>query len=467
MKRLLPATLFGRLVLVLLGGLLLAQLLGAGILLHDRGVALHEANRLHAAQRIVAAVHLLDSLDPTAREHAVAALDAPPMRITLIGEARAPAEPAETEQDDHAADVLGAILREQFGDDRPVRVILARNMLPPRLASDDHHARYRHAGPAAGSDNRIPRGLTFVVQVRLGDGVWVRFDHHLPDELFALPWRLLLMLFVLLVSVIALSLIVVRVVTRPLSVLATAAVDLGKNIQHPPLAETGPAEVRRAARAFNTMQERLSRYLRDREHMLAAVSHDLRTPITRLRLRAEMLEDTELRTKVLRDLDDMQTMVSGALDFLRDTRGGEAVQPTDIMALLESLQADFEDMGQTLQLSGAALAPYPARPVALKRCLTNLIENAIRHGRLVGVRVEDDAEALRIAVTDEGPGIPEDQLQQVFEPFYRLEVSRSRGTGGTGLGLSIARNIARAHGGDLMLRNRPAGGLEAVLTLPR
>ncbi|HEX6007689.1 MAG TPA: ATP-binding protein, partial [Burkholderiales bacterium] len=238
-------------------------------------------------------------------------------------------------------------------------------------------------------------------------------------------------------------------------------------IDRPPLAEGGPVEVARAARAFNTMQSRLQRYIRDRTRILAAMSHDLKTPITRLRLRSELLGDGELRTRFTRDLDEMESMVAATLDFLRGLESGEAVQPIDVTALLESLQADLAETGGVVRIEGRAARAYPGRPQALKRCLSNLLENAIKYGKTATVRVEDDATRLEISIADEGPGLPDAELERVFEPFYRTEQSRSRETGGTGLGLTIARSVAEIHGGKIALRNRPEGGLEARVTLPR
>jgi signal transduction histidine kinase len=272
---------------------------------------------------------------------------------------------------------------------------------------------------------------------------------------------------VLLGTVLVLSLIAVRWLTRPLAALATAAEALGENIDRPPLAESGPLEVQRAARAFNTMQQRLARFIADRARVFTAMSHDLKTPITRMRLRTEMLEDEALRAKFERDLEQMEAMVTQTLDFMRDTSRREEVQRVDVMALLETLQTDYQDAGSTVSIEGRTAEPCPARPLALRRCLGNLLDNAIRYGERAAITVKDEAHCLTITVRDEGPGIPEGDLEQAFEPFFRGEASRSRETGGTGLGLGIARNIARAHGGDLVLRNRPGGGLEAVLSLPR
>lgn len=307
----------------------------------------------------------------------------------------------------------------------------------------------------------------FMVQARLRDGAVATFQQMLPEEVIAWPVRLLLTLLILLVSVAGLAALVVRTLTRPLAVLADAATELGRDIRRPALAETGPLEVRRAARAFNTMQNQLIRYLDDRNRVLAAISHDLKTPITRLRLRTELLEDSPLREKFQADLDEMQRMAQTSLDFLRGGENSEPLASLDFNALLESLREDAEDAGQAVCITGTADRPLRCQPLALKRCLTNLVDNALKYGRRVEITVTDAPQRLTLMLRDQGPGIPAEQLERVFEPFYRLESSRSRDTGGTGLGLSIARNIARAHGGDLTLRNRAEGGLEAVLELPR
>ena len=320
---------------------------------------------------------------------------------------------------------------------------------------------------APGMQRPPPGGLLFQTQVRLLDGTWVQFNARVPQEAANLPWRLLLTLVVLLVAVSLLSLVAVRWVTRPLHVLASAADELGRDIHRAPLPEQGPLEVRRAAHAFNTMQERLVRYIEDRTRILAAMSHDLKTPITRLRLRAEMMEDEDLRQRFEKDLLEMEAMVSQTLDFMRGLDSREPQQPVDILALLESLQADNEEMGRAMSIEGRPAAPFTAAPQLLKRCITNLLDNALTYGQRAHIGIEDSNAEMLIRIRDEGPGVPEAELEKVFEPFYRLESSRNRATGGTGLGLSIARNIARALGGDVRLRNVPDGGLEAVLSLPR
>jgi signal transduction histidine kinase len=259
----------------------------------------------------------------------------------------------------------------------------------------------------------------------------------------------------------------VRWATRPLDRLAAAAEELGRNVNRPPLPEAGPVEVARAARAFNTMQRRLIEYLQSRTQLLAAMSHDLKTPITRLRLRSELLDDPKLRDRYGADLHELEAMVSATLDFLRGIDDREPARPIDVMAMLASLQADRQETGAHVSLSGTTHAPYVGQRSALRRCIANLLDNAIQYGGSAQVDVDDTPQQLLLRIADEGPGIPADQLEKVFEPFYRIEGSRSRETGGTGLGLAIARQIARAHGGELTLVNRPAGGLEARLLLPR
>jgi signal transduction histidine kinase len=310
-------------------------------------------------------------------------------------------------------------------------------------------------------------GVSFVVQTRLTDATPVTFDLRQPSESANWPLRFLVSLAVLFGVVLVVTLIAVRWVTRPLKTLAQAAEQLGADIDRPPLDERGPLEVSRAARAFNTMQQRLAAFIHDRTRIFAAMSHDLKTPITRLRLRTALLDDADLRAKFEKDLAEMEAMVAATLDFMRGLESREPAQPLDVMALLESLAEDAREVGGDVRLEGAAQAPYVGHPQTLQRCLANLIDNAVKYGRSATVVVEDTARALVIRVRDAGPGIPEAELERVFEPFHRLEASRNRDTGGTGLGLTIARNIAQGHGGTLTLANLPAGGLEAAVTLPR
>jgi len=498
--RLLPNTLFGRLVLVLVGGLLAAQLVSGLILLKDRGSALFEASRHHSAQRIAGIVRALEALPAEQRPTLLKAISGPTLRVTPTQ------APTKADSNHPLARRIKTMISRRLGDDHPVwlRIQLPTNSTKAAL---DPPARRPGPpqGPPPGWSGPDPRfsapfganfsqgpgwseqapyadrydqrrqwqrfrsklaGMRLEARVQLVDGTWIRFINRSPAGSADLPKQALGAILVLLIAVIALALFSVRRLTRPLTMLAGAADELGRDIHRPPLDESGPQEVQQAARAFNTMQRRIGRYIKDREQMLAAVSHDLKTPITRLRLRAELVDDPAFQAKVAQDLDDMETMVNATLDFMRGADTQEPRQALDLAALLGSIEADQQELGHPITVTGAA-APYPARPLALKRCLSNLIENAIRYGGSASVQLSDTPEQVSINILDDGPGIPEARLEQVFDPFVRLEGSRNKATGGTGLGLSIARSIARAHGGDLTLINRPQEGLKATLTLPR
>ena len=271
---------------------------------------------------------------------------------------------------------------------------------------------------------------------------------------------------VVVVLVIALY-VTARSITRPLSSLVHAAEGLGRNVRQPKLEEKGARELRDAARAFNTMQDRLQRYLDSRTRVLAAMSHDLKTPLTRLRLQVETtLDDPAIQARFGKELDEMESMVRGALALFRGLDDDETLAPIDINALVGILESEFTEMGADVTVEGKAIQPFTGKPQALKRCLTNLVANAVKFGTRAKIIVEDGT-SLIIRVRDEGPGIPPEELERVFEPFYRVESSRNRDTGGTGLGLSIARDVAQAHGGSLIAQNLPQGGLEALLVLPR
>ncbi|HEY9164389.1 MAG TPA: ATP-binding protein, partial [Magnetovibrio sp.] len=301
-----------------------------------------------------------------------------------------------------------------------------------------------------------------VISLRLKDGSWLSFAT--PPAPHASLWGMqffwagaLALLVVVVVSVWA-----VRRATQPLDLFTRAAERLGLDFNAQPLSESGPREVQRAAKAFNLMQRRLQTFVRNRTHMLAAISHDLRTPITRLKLRAEFVGDEEQRQKMLADLDEMEAMIAATLQFARDDVMGEPAEMLDLAALvrecadLEKVRCDVPDA-----------LPFTGRPLGLKRMVNNLLGNALRYADGAEVELQATPEGVVLSVRDNGPGIPDALLARVFDPFVRVEGSRSRETGGVGLGLAAVRSIAQAHGGDVMLNNRPDGGLEARVTLPR
>jgi len=461
--RLLPRSLFWRMMLILVVGLILAQVIGSAILLRDRGDVLQRNLGLHLINRITAVVQLLEQTRPEQRMGIVQIFNSSEFNVSLSE------RPKSRKANAISPRPLTKLLRRNLpGHERVIVSII------PMAHDREHHKpgwgerppkRYMR-GPGAPEFVRISQ-VGFQAQVQLSGGQWVVFQRPVPEDAYSWRSKIHTYLTILVLAIALISFIAVRFVTRPLGLLANAADDLGRNINTPPLDEKGPAEVKRAAQAFNNMQSRLRRYIEDRGEILAAVSHDLKTPITRLRLRTEMLEQEKLQEKFNQDLDDMEQMVHATLDFMRGTESSEAPVPIDIMALLEALQEDMQALGHAVELESAELRPYLGRPLLLKRCLTNLIDNAVRYGKQASIRLELTSEQLQIIIAGQGPGIPESEREKVFRPFIRGEDSRSRETGGTGLGLSIARNIARAHGGELILRSARDGvGLEAVVSLP-
>ncbi len=304
------------------------------------------------------------------------------------------------------------------------------------------------------------------VAMRLSDGTWLALATPLPRSRTFLATPLLGPILLSGIVVLLLSVWAVRRAVRPLAAFAAAAERLGCDVRAAPLAESGPREVREAAQAFNGMQQRLRAFVEDRTEMLAAISHDLRTPITRLRLRAEFIEQPDQQKKVLLDLAEMEAMIDAALAFARDDAEHEAKRMLDLRALAETVCDNARDAGLDAQFIGGEAVRVHAAPMALKRALTNLVDNATKYGKCARVSLAATAEHGVISVDDDGPGIPPSEVERAFRPFYRLERSRNRATGGAGLGLSVARSVARSHGGDVTLENRPEGGLRAILTVP-
>ncbi|HBU30675.1 MAG TPA: histidine kinase [Thiobacillus sp.] len=428
MRRPWPDSLFGRIALVLLAGLILAQVGSALINARERNHLLRQFDEQRWRERMAATVKLLDALAPAERPPALAALAARRLSIEIAVQP----PPARTQE---ASDMAGQLV----------------SLLGPG---------YR---VRAWREHEVIR-----IAVELHDGHWLILDHDPSVSAFGWPLQLLWNLTVLLAATLGLTLLATRAALGPLERFTRAAERLGENLDAPPIAESGAREVRRAARTLNRMQARIRESVAERTRLLAAISHDLKTPLTRLRLRAEFIrEDPELRATLLREVETMQTMTRAVIDVLRGGEG-EEVRNVDVNALVEGLAADAMELGARVTIHGRAHAPYPGRSLALRRALGNLLDNARQYaGGAIEIAVEDDAAALTIRVTDRGPGIPEAEQVRMIEPFQRLEPSRNPATGGSGLGLAIARSIARAHGGELSLQNRPGGGLEIQIRLPR
>jgi len=304
------------------------------------------------------------------------------------------------------------------------------------------------------------------VHLRLADGTPLTLEMF-PSRVPGSAWASVALSLQLLVLA-AFTWIAVRLATRPLARLAQAADALRPEHKVDPLDENGPVEVAQAAKAFNAMQRRIADYLAERVQILAAISHDLQTPITRMRLRADLLDNDTAREKFQGDLNAMQELVEEGIAYARSAQGStEAACSTDLHALLDSLVCDYADAGQRVRLAGSIDNPITTRPKTLKRVIINLVNNALKFAKEVEIAVElGTSDGVSIAVRDRGPGVPPNELKAVLQPFYRVESSRSRETGGTGLGLAIAQQLALALGGTLTLSNRIGGGLEARLSLP-
>lgn len=475
MTRFVPRSLFGRLSLMTLAVLIAAQLISFGLHLHERGELLLQASGIRSAQRVADIVRLFETVNPADRRAIAATLSAPPIAVRIDRPAMQPAEGGASQRT--GATLSGLMLRRSLGDERPVLVRIGDAVAAP--ADEPVPGRgpmmSGRMGPGAGPMQGFgpgahyfsQPGLVITAQVRLADATLVTVETRQPAQTDDWSWRLLWSGLILLGAAILVTTVAVIWATRPLATLAAAAEELGRNVNRPPLDETGPSEVVRAARAFNTMQSRLVETMRSRTALLAAMSHDIKTPITRLRLRSEMLDDGKLRERYEQDLSELESMVQSTLDFLRGIDTGETARALDVMAMVESLQADLQETGARVTVEGATDRPFVGQRQALRRCLGNLLDNAIQYGGEAHIVVADSETRLAIHVRDTGPGIPPDQIEKVFEPFYRIEGSRNRETGGTGLGLAIARQLARAHGGDVTLANLAGGGLEAKLVLPR
>ncbi len=448
LARMFPSSLFARVALTLLVGLFAAQSLSLWLHWGERATVVNEARGLHMADRIAEAVRQLEADTSPHHQRAMAALQTSDLRVLLISEDQAfPSAPRGQ---------IHATIAARLGSEREIRT-------PGGMG--------RGMGAGMGMGNGMGRmqrdTLWRSFDLRLKDGQWVRITAAREAAAPALPNDFYYHLLLSLAIVIALVMFVVRQATKPLQQLAQAADSLGQNLDAPPLAEAGSTEMRTAAQAFNRMRDKIRHLIDERARALAAVSHDLRTPLTRLRLRSELIEDAHLRDQMAGDLEAMAQMLDATLDYLRGLQENEVVRPIDINALLYSLAEDSAATGREIAVEGQALAPYPGRLSSLRRALQNLIDNACKYGRSPHLHIVDDGQTLRLSVIDDGPGIPPEALSRVTEPYYRPDTARAADSGGVGLGLSIVKDVALLHGGELILANRSQGGLSATLVLPR
>jgi signal transduction histidine kinase len=431
----LPRSLFGRLLLILAGGLVLAYGLSFAMLQYQRAHASRDSMLDALGRDVASSVAILERIPADERPAWLDKLGRRNYRF-LLGPVR-DGPPLRNPRAEETFDRIGATLGAKYqltataGPDRHARRI-------------DIHLQLHDGTPLTIAV--LPRPMPMPLAIGLVPAMLIQLA-----VLIAVVWW------------------AVRVATRPLAQLAAAAdrVSPGRAVPPPPLPETGPFEVARAARAFNAMQRRIADFLAERTQILAAISHDLQTPITRMRLRADLLDDPVQRDKMLGDLLAMQALVEEGIAYARDAQGlSEAPRPTNLDALLDSLVYDYVDAGQPVHLRGQLGRDLHVRPQALRRILTNLVDNALKFGKEAEIEVGQDAGKVVITVMDRGPGIDPAEWQAVLRPFYRIESSRNRATGGTGLGLAIAEQLVRAMGGGLEFALREGGGLVVRVSLP-
>jgi signal transduction histidine kinase len=399
--------------------------------------------------------HIIEAAPPPIRKQLAAAASTQVFRVGWY----AAASPVSTALEHTTGEPVEhglAVITRQLGDHRLVISALKPDGSGSALMSTPEFQEVGANHPSA-----------YVLAVRFLDGSWLVFTT--PERLWGLPWqeRWAIWIAFLTVSTGIVSTIATRQLVRPIRKFAEAIRVFGTNPQAPPISETGPRELTSVITSFNEMQAQIQKFVAYRTAMLAAISHDLRTPLTRIRLRGDLIEDQVQQARLFRDVEELQTMIDGALAFFRGDADEEAVTNFDLPGVLQTIANDYADQGIEIAYAGPSHAVYRGRPFALKRALTNLIENAVKYATPPTIELTGQEKTITIVVRDQGPGIPADALERVFNPFYRLESSRNRATGGVGLGLTAALAIIRGHGGDVVLSNLPAGGLGALVTLPR
>nr|WP_312987939.1 HAMP domain-containing sensor histidine kinase [Comamonas koreensis] len=459
LARLWPQTLSGRIAAILVIGMLAAQAMTGTIWWEMRRSQLLEVPLRLVAARAADTLALLQASPPEQRAALVAQWQGSRYQLQLVDGASAAAAPSPYPE---AQALVAQVIGKRLGQPVPLQ-------LQQLALLGERHADGRRPVLLADQPEAHLRLL-----LQMQDGQWLQIDAQEGEigqpvqPLQALADYVLRVYLLRSLVIVAVALIAVRLAMRPLRRLAAAAEALGRNLHSPPMDARGPREVQQAAQAFNAMQQKINEGLAERTRFLAAVSHDLRSPITRLRLRAEMLEPDALRAKFRKDLEEMEHMVASTLDMLTGAHASGPRQTMDINALVHGVAQDMhESSGLPVPVSGQALQPYTGYAQSLRRGLQNLVENALRYAGDAQLHINDDGQQLRIHVRDHGPGIPAAQRERVLEPYYRMEPSRNAASGGVGLGLSIAQTVAQAHGGELLLRDADGGGLEAVLVLPR
>ncbi len=474
MKRLWARSLAAQIIVAMLLALGLSQVIGFMISWDERGRALYMAAKSEFLVRTASLAQLLETTPSTLENDILNASNTAYTRFWVTRD-----EPVDSTAWRHEAwtvlaQPLPTLSQSVYGQRRRERqpsqaaypsgsiVAAAAAMAHLTWATLPAHA-WPLSRPAKFLYLDESKGMGIAVPLETGAWLNAAYSKTIPNSMWTSQSAVSLGITAAILSLIAIF--VARSIARPMRRLAVAAEALGRGESVKPLPESGPDDIRQTAEAFNRMQERLDRFVKDRTRMLAAISHDLRTPLTSLRLRAEFVTDPEVQEKMLTTIGEIQTMTEATLAFVQEEATAEATRAVDLSALVESLCDDLAELGHNVRFIEGTTINYRCRPDALRRAIRNLVENAVRYGGCARVSVSRTATSIDIVIEDDGPGIPDEAMEQVFAPFYRLEDSRNRETGGVGLGLSIARAIARHHGGDIILVNR-AKGLQATISLP-
>jgi signal transduction histidine kinase len=452
-------SLFARIALIIVLGILASQALSLWLQAGERSQAITQARGQHFADQLADAIRVLEATPPLQRATSALALHADTLRIEAIRPDEVSAAMPRGQ--------IQALLASRLGSTREIRTAGGMGMGEGMGRGNMHRGERDPGFSAPAYSGPQTNAAPHAFDIQLLDGQWFRMTASMEAPAPTLPSALILRLVATLLVVTSVVILAARQVSAPLRRLAFAADTLGRDIEIAPLPETGTIETRQAAQAFNRMQARLRHLLNERSRALAAVSHDLRTPLTKLRLRAELVEDGHLREQICTDLDAMAAMLDTTLDYLRSLKDNEKPCLIDINAMLQSICADSGVLGRPVTLEGHANAPFRGRLSALQRAIQNLVDNAAKYGGSARIVVADSGDELTISIQDDGPGIPPEELSRVTEPYYRPDIARTAGTGGVGLGLSIVTDIAALHGGGLWLENRQQGGLQATLKLPR
>jgi signal transduction histidine kinase len=450
--------------------LTLAETLSLGYRYLDRADALSALEAIRIADRVAVITALIEKAPPQERPQLIRDFQGSDLSVTLTAQPWLRSSETDNNETILLHDLLRRVIPRSVATDIYASYLTSKDPLPAK-AESKLAMRWRKAGrfpePISHVIDKLTAKPTLLVALRLNDGSWLNVVAAYVEDINFWPLRTMLILTIMVVGMAALSIWAIARLTAPLKDFASAAIRLGTDVNAIPIAERGPADVRGAIRAFNEMQTRLKRFVEDRTQMLAAVSHDLRTPITRLRLRAEWVVNKNQRSKFLADLDEMEHMIAGVLSFAKEEAHPEPTVSLDLIAMLQSICDDLVDKGFKVSFKAEGHLDYQCRPVSIRRCFSNLLDNALKYGQRADVSVVAGTTDVRIQIDDYGPGIPEALREEVFRPFHRLEWSRNRDSGGSGLGLTVARTVARAHGGDVLLGEGPRGGLRATIVLPR